>query len=203
MRKKLKAAAEILSSIRLIPLIAVMLLSSSRTTVFADLDKWALNYRFAQPRNLLDRILLFVHFMTWMREFRNVFYFRTGLPGALLSILCRPLASLYLDIDTKIGPGLFIQHGDCTHVAALEIGENCWINQQVAIGFMNDERPSIGNNVMIYAGAKILGNVKVGDNATIGANSVVIMDVPANATVMGIPATVRWSKQADRSPTQA
>jgi len=204
MKEKLKAAAEILSGIRLIPLVALMLLSSNRNTVFADLDRWALNCHFGQPRNLVQRILLFVHFMTWRREYRNVFYFRTGIPGRLLSMFCPPLSSLHLDTDTKIGPGLFILHGDGTYVAAVTIGANCWISQQVAVGFMDEEdRPTIGNNVTINAGAKVLGKVKVGDNATIGVNSAVIMDVPAHATVMGVPAIVRWNKQANHPATRA
>jgi serine O-acetyltransferase len=195
MKKALKAAVELLSSIRLIPLVALMLVSTRRTTIFADLDRWGLNYRLGQPRNLMERILLFIHLMTWKREYRSVFYFRTGIPGRMLAILCPRLSSLYLDTDTKIGPGLFILHGDGTHVAADAIGANCWISQQVAIGYMHDDRPTIGNNVTINSGAKVLGKVSVGDNATIGANSVVIMDVPANATVLGVPATVRWGKQ--------
>jgi serine O-acetyltransferase len=88
-------------------------------------------------------------------------------------------------------------HGDCTFVSANKIGENCWINQQVVIGYVNDndaDRPSIGNDVTIHAGAKILGRVNVGDNATIGANSVVIGDVPPNVTVMGVPAKIIWKK---------
>ncbi|HEY6617935.1 MAG TPA: serine acetyltransferase [Steroidobacteraceae bacterium] len=195
MKKALKAVVELLSSIRLIPLVALMLVSTKRSTIFADLDRWGLNYRLGQPRDLIQRILLFIHLMTWKREYRNVFYLRTGIPGRMLAILCPRLSSLYLDTDTKIGPGLFILHGDGTHIAAVAIGANCWISQQVAIGYMHDDRPTIGDNVTINSGAKVLGKVTVGDNATIGANSVVIMDVPANATVLGVPATVRWGKR--------
>jgi serine O-acetyltransferase len=55
-------------------------------------------------------------------------------------------------------------HGDSTFVSADKIGENCWINQQVVIGYSNEtDRPSIGNNVTIYAGAKVLGKIRVGD----------------------------------------
>ncbi|HUN97484.1 MAG TPA: serine acetyltransferase [Bradyrhizobium sp.] len=194
MKKVLKGAITILSSVRLIPLIALMLLSGDRNTIVADLDRWALLKRLGKPQNLWERIPLFVHMMTWEIEFRNVFYFRAGIPGRLLSILCPPMSSLHLDTNTRIGPGLFILHGDGTHVSANEIGENLWISQQVAIGFMYDDRPSIGNNVTIHTGAKVLGKVRVGDNATIGANSVVITDVPPHATVMGVPATVRWGK---------
>ena len=174
MKKVLKCAFAALSAVRLIPLIALMLLSSNRHTVYADLNRWGPVYCFGKPRNLMERILLFVQLMTWLSEYRNVFYLRAGIPGKLLSIFCRPKSSLYLGA-MSIGPGLFIQHGDCTFVSAEKIGENCWINQQVVIGYTNDkDRPSIGDNVTIHAGAKVLGRVKVGDNAIIGANSVVI-----------------------------
>jgi serine O-acetyltransferase len=196
-KKVLKYAFAALSAVRLIPLIALMFLNSNRNTVYADLDRWGPVYGFAKPRNLMERILLFTHLMTWLREYRNVFYLRTGIPGKLLSILCRPKSSLYLG-TMSVGPGLFIMHGDCTFVSANKIGENCWINQQVVVGYTNEndaDLPRIGNNVTIHAGAKVLGRVNVGDNATIGANSVVIGDVPPNVTVMGVPAKIIWSKK--------
>jgi serine O-acetyltransferase len=196
--KQVKYGLTVLSSVRLIPLMALMLLSLNRNTVYADLDRWGLVYRFGQPRNLMERIFLFAHLMTWMSEYRNVFYLRVGIPGKLLSIFCRPKSSLYLGgmRNRVVGPGFFILHGDCTFVSANKIGENCWINQQVVIGYTNDtDIPSIGNNVTIHAGAKVLGKVRVGDNATIGANSVVIQDVPPNVTVMGVPARIVWSSK--------
>ena len=195
MKKILKCAFAVLSSVRLIPSIALMLISSNRNMVYAELDRWGAVYRFGQPQNLMERISLFAHLRTWMPEYRNVFYLRAGIPGKVLSIFCRPKSSLYLG-DTSVGPGLFVLHGDGTFVSAEKIGENCWINQQVVIGYSNEtDIPSIGNNVTIYAGAKIIGKVSVGDNATIGANSVVIEDVPPNVTVMGVPARVIWSKE--------
>jgi serine O-acetyltransferase len=194
--KMLKTIFTIVSGVRLIPLVPIMLLSSNRDTVYADMDRWAQTYHFERPRGLMDRILLFSYLMTWLPEYRNVFYLRVGLPGKMLSIFCRPLSSLYLG-KTSIGPGLFIMHGDSTFVSADKIGDNCWINQHVVIGYRNEtDRPTIGNNVTIYAGAKILGKVRVGDNATIGANSVVIQDVPANVTVMGVPARIISRKPA-------
>ena len=187
MKKALKCAFAVFCSLWLIPLIALMLLSSNRNMVYADLDRWGPVYRFGQPRNLMERISLFAHLMTWMPEYRNVFYLRAGILGKLLSIFCRPKSSLYLG-DTSVQPGLFVLHGDGTFVSAEKIGENCWINQQVVLGYSNEtDIPSIGNNVTIHAGAKVIGKVSVGDNATIGANSVVIQDVPPNATVMGVP----------------
>jgi serine O-acetyltransferase len=90
-----------------------------------------------------------------------------------------------------IGPGLFIQHGFSTIIAAKSIGENCWINQQVTIGYSNaTDCPIIGNNVTINAGAKIIGKVLVGNNTKVGANAVVVKNVPENCTVVGVPAYI-------------
>jgi len=74
-------------------------------------------------------------------------------------------------------------------VAAKSIGENCWINQQVTIGYgKGEEPPVIGDNVMITCGAKVLGRITVGDGAVIGANAVVIRDVEPGAVMGGVPA---------------
>src|SRR3974390_3297188 len=201
MKNVLKNAITALSSVRLTPLIALMLLCSNRHIVWADLDRWGY-FRLGQPRNLMERILLFVNLMTWVPEYRNVFYLRTGMPGRLLSILCPPMYSLHLG-DTKIGPGLLIWHGDGTLVSADEIGKNCTIYHQVTIGRLNMEHPTtIGNNVTVYAGAKVLGRVKVGDNVTIAANSVVMSDVPPNVTVMGVPAVVVWNAERPATDEQ-
>lgn len=71
------------------------------------------------------------------------------------------------------------------------IGKNCTICQQVTIAQdENNKSAIIGDNVLIGAGAKIIGNVKIGDNAKIGANAVVVTDIPANATAVGVPARV-------------
>jgi serine O-acetyltransferase len=105
------------------------------------------------------------------------------------------MATLKLDVK-KCGPGLFIQHGVGTFVAAEEIGENCWINQLVTVGYVNgtDGRPTIGDNVTISVGSRILGGVKIGDNVVVGPNSVVLSDIPPNTTVIGVPARSVWTK---------
>ena len=128
--------------------------------------------------------------MTRFREYRNLFYHRLGGIGDVLSPLCRPLPSLYL-ATADIGPGLFIQHGFSTIIAAKRIGKNCWINQQVSIGYSNSsDCPTIGDSVWICAGAKVFGNVTIGSNSTVGANAVVVKDVPENCTVVGVPAYI-------------
>jgi serine O-acetyltransferase len=183
-----------LSSLRLIPHIIVLIVSPGRDLFWADMERWGRLMRQKPPRGLGGRLLLFVRAMTLLPEFRNVFYLRVGLPGKLFGFLCPKLSTLYLVTDSdRVGPGLFIQHGFATIVSAERIGKNCWINQQVTVGYSNlTDRPTIGDNVTIHAGAKIIGKVKIGDNAKIGANSVVTRDVPPNVTVMGVPAAVVW-----------
>jgi serine O-acetyltransferase len=95
----------------------------------------------------------------------------------------------------KIGKGFFIDHGVGVVIGeTCEIGDNVTIYQGVTLGGTGKEKgkrhPTVGNNVMISAGAKVLGSFKVGDNSRIGAGSVVLSEVPPNSTVVGIPGRV-------------
>ena len=95
-----------------------------------------------------------------------------------------------IDLLAQLGGGLLLPHpnGIVIHPRA-RIGVNCLIHQQVTIGAQGAEGvPVIEGHVNIYSGAKILGAVRVGAHATIGANSVVFADVPDGATVIGVPA---------------
>ena len=97
-----------------------------------------------------------------------------------------------IPVTVSIGAGLLIPHpnGIIIHGDS-SIGINCLIFQQVTIGSRNGSAPPIiGNNVDIGAGAKIIGSIKIGDYAKIGANAVVLTDVPAQATAVGIPAKI-------------
>ena len=86
---------------------------------------------------------------------------------------------------------MYIQHGFSTIISAKSIGEKCWINQQVTIEYSNlSDAPTIGNGVRITAGAKVFGDITIGDNSIIGANAVVFKDVPPNCTVVGVPAYI-------------
>jgi len=96
---------------------------------------------------------------------------------------------------TEVGPGLYIAH--CTGVVVTRrarIGRNCNLSQGVTIGVSHRGQrkgaPTIGDNVYIGAGAKIIGAVTIGNNVAIGANTVVTKDVPDNAVVVGIPGRV-------------
>jgi len=96
-----------------------------------------------------------------------------------------------LEIATgaEIGGGMYIPHPVGSAIYARRIGKNCSVVANVTIGMRNRwEFPLIGDDVYIGAGARVLGGIAVGDGARIGANAVVIHDVPANTTVVGIPA---------------
>jgi len=95
----------------------------------------------------------------------------------------------------KIGHGLFIDHGSGVVIGeTAEIGDNCTIYQGATLGGTGKDtgkrHPTLGNNVMVGAGAKVLGPFTVGDNAKIAANAVVLHAIPANSTAVGIPARV-------------
>lgn len=95
----------------------------------------------------------------------------------------------------KIGKGLFIDHGMGVIIGeTAEIGDYCTIYQGVTLGGTGKDKgkrhPTLGNNVLVGAGAKILGPFKVGDNAKVGANALVLSEVPPNATAVGVPARV-------------
>lgn len=125
------------------------------------------------------------------KEFRNLLIYRNSqrlLFRYWIRLFYRPMESLYIETP-EIGGGLFIQHGFATMITAKSIGENCWINQQVTIGYgKGTQPPVIGNNVTITCGAKVLGQIYVGDGAVIGANAVVIRDVEPGAVMGGVPA---------------
>ena len=99
---------------------------------------------------------------------------------------------IYIPSKAKIGKGFTIHNFSCIFISEGEMGENVIVFQGVTIGHLRGqpEPPKIGNNVLIAAGAKVLGSVTIGNNVVIGANSVVINDVPDNCTVMGNPARI-------------
>jgi len=119
----------------------------------------------------------------------------------ILDLVSRALFRVQIGRRVRIGPGLMIPHGNVVIDGETVIGVDCQINPWVTIGLSNSKRvgfsvrgPTIGDHVRIGTGAKILGPIIVGDYARIGANAVVVDDVPANATVVGMPARVLESE---------
>ncbi len=113
----------------------------------------------------------------------------------LLTYLNIVIFGLEVTPRCEIGPGIFFPHPCGTVIGAWRIGCNVTILQGVTLGakqmdlaFDASLRPEIGDNVMVGAGAKVLGGVRIGDNVTVGANAVVVDSIEANSTVVGIPA---------------
>jgi len=113
----------------------------------------------------------------------------------VISQLARFLTGIEIHPGAEIGPGLFIDHGMGVIIGeTTEIGENVTLYQQVTLGGTGKEKgkrhPTIGRNVVVGAGAKVLGNISIGDNVLIGANAVVVRDVPNASTVVGVPGRI-------------
>ena len=125
------------------------------------------------------------------------------LPRAI-SQLARWLTGVEIHPSAKIGAGFFIDHGMGVVIGeTAEIGDYVTLFQGVTLGGTGKERgkrhPTLGNHVVVGAGAKILGGINIGDNVKIGANSVVLKNVPPDSTVIGVPGRVIKS-QGERLP---
>lgn len=125
------------------------------------------------------------------------FFLKLGLPFVprYLSHIARQNSGIDIHPGAKIGHDFFIDHGSGTVIGETsEIGNNVTLYQGVTLGGTSLERmkrhPTLGNNVVVGAGAKLLGPIKIGDNVKIGANSVVTKDVPPNSVVVGVPGRI-------------
>lgn len=123
--------------------------------------------------------------------------YKWGVPvlPRLVSQLMRFLTGTEIHPGARVGPGFFIDHAsDVVIGETTEIGENVLLYQGVTLGGTGKHKgkrhPTIGNNVVVGAGAKVLGPIKIGDNVRIGAGSVVVKDVPPDSTVVGVPGEV-------------
>ncbi|MCR5480703.1 MAG: serine O-acetyltransferase [Ruminococcus sp.] len=117
------------------------------------------------------------------------------LTARIISQIMRGLTGIEIHPGAKIGKGLLIDHGSGVVIGeTAEIGDYCLLYQGCTLGGTGKDHgkrhPTLGNNVMVGAGAKILGPFKVGDNAKIAANAVVLKEVPPNSTAVGVPARI-------------
>lgn len=136
-----------------------------------------------------------VHAVLIYRLAHKLYVNQFKLTARALSQLGRLLTGIEIHPAAKIGRGLFIDHGAGVVIGeTAEIGDNCLLYQGATLGGTGKGKgkrhPTLGNNVMVGCGAKVLGPFKVGDNAKIAANAVVLEAVPANATAVGVPARV-------------
>jgi serine O-acetyltransferase len=117
------------------------------------------------------------------------------LPARLLSQLSRGITGIEIHPGARIGNGVFIDHGMGVVIGeTAEVGDHCLLYQGVTLGGTGKEsgkrHPTLDSNVVVGAGAKVLGALKIGTNTRIGAGSVVVRDVEADSTVVGIPGRV-------------
>jgi serine O-acetyltransferase len=177
--------------LRAAPAVALANRSAARAAIERDLTRWRECHDL--PAAWSDERAL-VHLLVEFPEFRNLLEYRTRGDQVLLRALAfrlrKPLETLILDIG-ELGPGLFIQHGFATIVSAERMGADCWINQQVTVGHVYSRGcPRFGDRVTLAAGAVVVGPISIGDDATIGANTTVVKDVPSGAVVVGPPSRV-------------
>lgn len=136
-----------------------------------------------------------LHAVTWYRLANRFWKWNFKFLARLISQFTRFFTGIEIHPGATIGKGFFIDHGMGVVIGeTAEIGDNVLIYHGVTLGGVSLEKkkrhPTIGNNVVIATGAKVLGAITIGDNARIGANAVVLKDVPPDSTVVGIPGRV-------------
>ncbi len=164
-------------------------------TVRADIE--AARERDPAARSTLEIVLTYpgVHAL-WMHRLAHMLW-KKGVPviPRLISHLNRFLTGIEIHPGAKIGRGVFIDHGMGVVIGeTAEVGDGVTLYQGVTLGGTGKEKgkrhPTVGRNVVIAAGAKVLGPITIGDNSKVGAGAVVIRDVPPNCTVVGVPGKV-------------
>jgi serine O-acetyltransferase len=140
----------------------------------------------------------------WVHRLTHRMWTRPGgrLAARLLSQLARAVTGVEIHPGAQIGRRFFIDHGMGVVIGeTAEIGDDVLMYHGVTLGGRSMEHvkrhPTVGNNVTIGAGARILGPVRIGDRVQIGANTVVVRDIPAGAVATGVPAKVRFPDKGD------
>jgi serine O-acetyltransferase len=134
-------------------------------------------------------------FGKWVYDLPRVRAFLLKIPYFILNKLVEITTGIMLPASVEVGEGLYIGHfGSIIINGGSVIGKNCKISHEVTLGTKGAGQglgvPIIGDDVYIGAGAKVLGNIRVQDRAIIGANAVVVRDVPEGAIVVGVPAKI-------------
>ena len=157
----------------------------------------AVQERDPAARGALETLLVSsgLHAILLHRPAHWLYQRRRYLAARLISQFSRFLTGIEIHPGAKIGRKLFIDHGmGIVFGETTEIGDNCTIYHGVTLGGTGKEtgkrHPTLGDNVLIGAGAKVLGPVYIGDNVRVGAGSVVLKNLPANATAVGVPAEI-------------
>ena len=160
-------------------------------------DARSIRDRDPAARTTLEVVLLYqgFHALFYHRQAHWLYQHKHFFLARALSQFARHMTGIEIHPGAKIGKRLFIDHGMGIVIGeTAEIGDDCLLYQGVTLGGTGKDvgkrHPTLGNNVMVGSGAKVLGPFKVGDNARIAANSVVLREVPENATVVGVPGRI-------------
>src|SRR5574340_140740 len=154
-------------------------------------------YRTRDPaaRSDLEVLLCYpgLHALLWHRVSHGLWRWRLRLLGRLVSQTARFLTGIEIHPAARIGRRLVIDHGMGVVIGeTAEVGDDCYFYHQVTLGgtslIAGKRHPTVGNRVIIGAGAKVLGPIALGDDVRVGANAVVVQAVPAGGTVVGVPA---------------
>lgn len=147
--------------------------------------------------NLAEVILCYpgLHALAAYRFAHKLYKWKIPVIPRCISNLTRFLTGIEIHPGAQIGRRFFIDHGDGVVIGETTvIGDDVLVYQQVTLGGTgkgkNKRHPTLGNNVIVGAGAKILGDIRIGDYVRIGAGSVVVEDVPEYSTVVGIPGRI-------------
>lgn len=156
-------------------------------------------------RNRLEVFLLYpsVHAVAWYRVAHLLYKKRVYFTARLISQLVRFFTGIEIHPGAQIGRGLFIDHGMGVVIGeTAEIGDNVTLYHGVTLGGTGKDtgkrHPTIGDNVLIGCGAKVLGPITIGDNVKIGANATVLKNISKNKTVVGVSAKVVERRLDDR-----
>ncbi len=160
-------------------------------------DIAAVRQRDPAAKSDLEIVLLYsgVHAILAYRVAHKLYLSEHYFPARCLSQLARAATGIEIHPGATIGHGFFIDHGMGVVIGeTTEIGDNCTLYQGVTLGGTGKDigkrHPTLGNNVRVGAGAKVLGPVKIGDNSKIAAGAVVLREIPEDSTAVGIPAKV-------------
>ena len=160
-------------------------------------DIAAVRQRDPAAKSDVEVLLLYsgVHAILAYRVAHKLYLGKHYFPARLISQIARRMTGVEIHPGATIGKGFFIDHGMGVVIGeTTEIGDNCSIYQGVTLGGTGKDvgkrHPTLGNNVMVGAGAKVLGPFRVGDNSKIAAGAVVLREVPENSTAAGVPAKV-------------
>lgn len=148
-------------------------------------------------RSTLEIVLTYsgLHAVLAYRVAHKLYEKKFFLAARIISQAARFFTGIEIHPGAKIGKGFFIDHGSGVVIGeTTEIGDNCLVYQGVTLGGTGKDKgkrhPTLGNNVMVGAGARVLGPFTVGDNVKIAANAVVLEAVPPNCTAVGVPARI-------------